>query len=79
VLAFITRTQAAQASPSQDRDGDSHDEDGGDDGSGHGHGKWLGRLPTYGMTPRQRQKWQALWQLAMPAIARPEAEAEAGG
>jgi hypothetical protein len=58
VLAFIARTQAAQAS----RDGDSH-EDGGDGSSGHGCGnsKWLGTLPAYGMTPRQRQKWQALW------------------
>ncbi|KAJ0295252.1 hypothetical protein COL922a_014090, partial [Colletotrichum nupharicola] len=26
-----------------------------------------------------RQKWQALWQLAMPAIERPEAAAEASG
>ncbi|CEL10291.1 hypothetical protein ASPCAL13412 [Aspergillus calidoustus] len=79
VLAFIARTQAAQASPSHDRDGDSQEDGDKGDGSGHGHGKWLGRLPAYGMTPRQRQKWQVLWQLAMPAIARPEAEAEAGG
>ncbi|CEL06421.1 hypothetical protein ASPCAL09598 [Aspergillus calidoustus] len=54
VLAFITRTQAAQASPSQDRDGDSQEDGDEGDGSGHGHGKWLGRLPAYGMTPRQR-------------------------
>jgi hypothetical protein len=78
VLAFIARTQAAQASPSQDgqdsQDGDSSS------GGDSGHGKWLGRLPAYGMTPRQRQKWQALWQLAMPAMPapeRPNAEAEA--
>jgi hypothetical protein len=57
VLAFIARTQAAQASPSpsQDRDSDSHEDgDEGGSGHGHGHGKWLGRLPVYGMTPRQR-------------------------
>ncbi|CEN60837.1 hypothetical protein ASPCAL03269 [Aspergillus calidoustus] len=70
VLAFIARTQAAQASQDRDNNGDSSD-------GGSGHGKWLGRLPAYGMTPRQRQKWQALWQLAMPAVERPEAEAEA--
>ncbi|CEL00399.1 hypothetical protein ASPCAL00002 [Aspergillus calidoustus] len=51
VLAFIARTQAAQASPSRDSQ-DSEDGDG--DGGGHGRGKWLGRLPAYGMTPRQR-------------------------
>ncbi|KAL4946914.1 hypothetical protein BDW69DRAFT_190792, partial [Aspergillus filifer] len=35
-------------------------------------GKWFGKLPVYGMTPRQRRKWQALWQLAMPATPEPE-------
>ncbi|CEN60832.1 hypothetical protein ASPCAL03264 [Aspergillus calidoustus] len=68
--------QAAQMSPGQDSQEDGDDEDGNGNG---GHGKWLGRLPAYGMTPRQRQKWQALWQLAMPAVERPEAEAQAGG
>jgi hypothetical protein len=53
VLAFIARTQAAQQA-GQERDG------------GGGGREWLGRLPVYGMTPRQRQKWQVLWQLAMP-------------
>ncbi|CEL11545.1 hypothetical protein ASPCAL14646 [Aspergillus calidoustus] len=72
VLAFIARTQAAQASWVRDEDGDSGD-------GGSGRGKWLGRLPAYGMTPRQRQKWQALWQLAMLAVERPEAEAQASG
>ncbi|CEL11236.1 hypothetical protein ASPCAL14339 [Aspergillus calidoustus] len=76
VLAFIARTQATQASPSRDSRQDSQD---GDDSDGGNHGKWLGRLPAYGMTPRQRQKWQVLWQLAMPAIKRPEAEAQASG
>jgi hypothetical protein len=52
-LAFIARTQAAQQA-GQERDG------------GGGRREWLGRLPVYGMTPRQRQKWQVLWQLAMP-------------
>ncbi|KAJ0412938.1 hypothetical protein BJY00DRAFT_320302 [Aspergillus carlsbadensis] len=54
VLAFIARTQAAAQ---QRLDGDG------------GGREWLGRLPVYGMTPRQRQKWRALWQLAMPAPA----------
>ncbi|CEL10290.1 hypothetical protein ASPCAL13411 [Aspergillus calidoustus] len=76
VLAFIARTQAAQASPSRDSRQDSQDRD---DSDGGDHGKWLGRLPAYGMTPRQRQKWQVLWQLAMPAVKRPEAEAQASG
>jgi hypothetical protein len=51
VLAFIARTQAAAQQASED------------DG---GHREWLGRLPVYGMTPRQRRKWQVLWQLAVP-------------
>ncbi|CEL10297.1 hypothetical protein ASPCAL13418 [Aspergillus calidoustus] len=56
VLAFIARTQAAQASPSQDRDEDGDDGRGSGSGSGRGRGRgqWLGRLPAYGMTPRQR-------------------------
>jgi hypothetical protein len=44
------------------------------------HREWLGKLPVYGMTPRQCQKWQVLWQLAMPAPAqrpRPEAGPQA--
>jgi hypothetical protein len=61
-LVFIARTQAAQQA-GQERDG----------GGGR---EWLGRLPVYGMTPRQRQKWQVLWQLAMPpAPKRPAAAA----
>jgi hypothetical protein len=53
-LAFIARTQAAAAAQQTGQDGDRHR-------------AWLGRLPVYGMTPRQHRKWQALWQLAMPA------------
>jgi hypothetical protein len=42
-----------------------------------GHREWLGRLPVYSMAPRQRQKWQVLWQLATPAPATPEPRARA--
>ncbi|KAL3491537.1 hypothetical protein BJX62DRAFT_237135 [Aspergillus germanicus] len=66
ILAFIVRTQAAneinQTSQQEEEE----------DGSQCPR-EWLGRLPVYSMTPRQRQKWQALWQLAMPvAPERPE-------
>jgi hypothetical protein len=61
VLAFIARTQAAAAQQTgQHEDGQQRE--------------WLGKLPAYGMTPRQRHKWQALWQLATPAPETPEAQ-----
>ncbi|KAL2835500.1 hypothetical protein BJY01DRAFT_252624 [Aspergillus pseudoustus] len=50
VLAFITRTQANISHA-------SHTSDPGPRGSQR---EWLGKLPVYGMTPRQRQTWQAL-------------------
>jgi hypothetical protein len=65
VLAFIARTQAVAAQQA------------GEDG--YHHREWLGKLPVYGMTPRQRRKWRVLWQLAVPALVerRPSPNARA--
>ncbi|BCR90122.1 uncharacterized protein ACHE_60008A [Aspergillus chevalieri] len=40
--------------------------------AGQGMQEWCGPLPVYGMTARQQRKWQILWQLAMPTMARPQ-------